>query len=409
MLIWAVGSVIIASLVAGALTFAVKRIAFRRNWLGQAMPHHVHDGPIPRLGGISIFLTVIVLGSALTLIPVASGIVLSPGVFVIFVAGSLVFAVGLWDDFSPITPLAKAVLEVVAALVLYWAHFRIESLPPFTDSLPPILSLLITVFWVVGVTNAFNLIDGLDGLASGSALISSITLGVLFTVVGRPEFAVLSFVVAGALAGFLKFNFSPAVIFLGDCGSLFVGFLMSALGLVLFNSISSPAATLIPLLAFGLPVLDTVLAIVRRVLKRQPIYMPDCEHMHHQLVARGVSVPGAAVLLYGIGAFLCAVGVMLVSVPNHSALLLTLPIGCFAGCFVGFGYYRYVPELQALGRVEIRASDRERAELSVASEKFSKRRKSAVLRDVDLKDPELSAMAHGTHDRQATGVAFSDD
>ena len=204
-------------------------------------------------------------------------------------------------------------MEVVAALVLYWGHFRIESLPPISDSLPPVLSLLVTVFWVLGVTNAFNLIDGLDGLASGSALISSLTLGVLFTAVGRPEFAVLSFVVAGSLAGFLKFNFSPAVIFLGDCGSLFVGFLMSALGLVLFNSISSPAATLIPLLAFGLPVLDTVLAIVRRVLKRQPIYMPDCEHMHHQLIARGFSVPGAAVLLYGISAFLCAVGVLLVS------------------------------------------------------------------------------------------------
>lgn len=408
MIIWAVGSLIVASVFAGALTFAVKRIAFRQNWLGQAMPHHLHDGPVPRLGGISIFVTFFALGSALTFLPVASGIG-SSLLLVIFFAGSLIFAVGLWDDFSPITPLVKAVLEVVAALVLYWGHFRIESLPPIADSLPPVLSLLITVLWVLGVTNAFNLIDGLDGLASGSALISSLTLGVLFTVVGRPEFAVLSFVVAGSLAGFLKFNFSPAVIFLGDCGSLFVGFLMSALGLVLFNSISSPAATLIPLLAFGLPVLDTVLAIVRRVLKRRPIYMPDCEHMHHQLIARGFSVPGAAVLLYGISAFLCAVSVLLVSVPNHSALLLTLPIGCFALCFVGFGYYKYVPELQALGRVEIRASQAESPELAVESEKFPKRRKSATLRHVEIEEPELSAAVHGAHDQRATGVAFSDD
>ena len=408
MIIWAVGSLIVASMFAGALTFAVKRVAFRRNWLGQAMPHHLHDGPVPRLGGISIFLTVLALGSAVIFLPVATGIVLSPGVLVIFVAGGLVFAVGLWDDFSPITPLAKAALEVVAALVLYWGHYRIESLPPMAASLPPVLSLFITVFWVLGVTNAFNLIDGLDGLASGSALISSLTLGVLFTVVGRPEFAVLSFVVAGSLAGFLKFNFSPAVIFLGDCGSLFVGFLMSALGLVFFNSISSPLATLIPLLAFGLPVLDTVLAIVRRVLKRQPIYMPDCEHMHHQLIARGFSVPGAAVLLYGISAFLCVVGVLLVSVPNHSALLLTLPIGCFGGCFVGFGYYKYVPELQAFGRVEIRASQVGPAEIPVGSDRFSKQRKSAVLRQIEIKEPELSAVAHG-RERQVTGVAFSDD
>ncbi len=408
MLIWAVGSLIIASLFAGALTLAVKAIAFHRNWLGQAMPHHFHDGPIPRLGGVSIFLTLVSLAFCLEIIRVPWMIAPSR-LLVMFLGGAVVFAIGLWDDFSPISPAMKAFFEVVAALVLYWGHFRIESLPPFADSLPPYLSLLLTVLWVLGVTNAFNLIDGLDGLAAGSALISSLTLGLLFTAAGRPEFAILSLIIAGALAGFLKFNFSPAVIFLGDCGSLFVGFLMSALGLVLFNCISSPAVTLIPLLAFGLPVLDTALAIVRRVLKRQPIYMPDCEHMHHQLIARGFSVPGAAVLLYGISAFFSAVGVLLVSIPNHSALLLTLPIGCFAGCFVGFGYYKYVPELQPFSRMEVPAEQPNSDELSNQSAKLAKRRKSRALQQKEVENPELTTVARGTHDRHVTGVAFSDD
>jgi UDP-GlcNAc:undecaprenyl-phosphate/decaprenyl-phosphate GlcNAc-1-phosphate transferase len=408
MVIWAVGSLIIASVFAGALTFAVKAIAFRRNWLGQALPHHFHDGPIPRLGGVSIFLTVVVSAFCLQIIRVPWTIDLSR-LLIVFLGGALVFGIGLWDDFSPISPAMKAILEVVAALVLYAGHFRIESLPPIANSLPPYLSLLLTVLWVLGVTNAFNLIDGLDGLAAGSAFISSVTLGILFTVAGHPEYAVLSLVIAGALAGFLKFNFSPAVIFLGDCGSLFVGFLMSALGLVLFKCISSPAVTLIPLLAFGLPVLDTILAIVRRVLKKQPIYMPDCEHMHHQLIARGFSVPGAALLLYGISAFFCAVGVLLVSMPNHLALLLTLPIGCSAGCSVGFGYYnRYVPDLQQLSRVETRAQEAKNAKLEVESTKLAKRRKSLAVRH-EIEHPELSTVARGAQDRHATGVAFSDD
>ena len=409
MIIVAVGFLIIASVCAAVLTVAVKNVAFRRNWVGQAMPHHGHDGPIPRLGGISVFVTVLVVGSAMAFLPVPWTAAESARLIAVFVAGGIVFAIGLWDDFSPIFPLGKAVVEVVAAVVLYLGGFRIESLPPITGSLPALLSFTLTVLWVLGITNAFNLIDGLDGLASGSALISSIALGILFTTAGRPEFAVLSLVLAGALAGFLKFNFSPAVIFLGDCGSLFVGFMMSALGLMLFSCIKSPAVTLIPLLVFGLPVLDTVLAIVRRTLKRQPIYMPDREHMHHQLLARGFSVSGAAILLYGISAFFCATGVLLVSVPDHSTLLLSLPLVCFASCFVGFGYHKYVPELQKLSSIEIRAMRDERGDRALKPRRLDTAKRSRINKEQQAAEPALSGMARGTRERQTTGVAFSDD
>ena len=164
---WSAGALIAGLTLASALTLVVKRTALHRNWVGQAMPHHFHDGPIPRLGGISIFLTVLILllGSMIFF----SGWANYGGkILVVFLAGTMVFGVGLWDDFSPIPPFLKASLEVLAGIVLYLGNVRLDALPPvFSGHLPPILSLFLTVTWVVGITNSFNLIDGLDGLATG--------------------------------------------------------------------------------------------------------------------------------------------------------------------------------------------------------------------------------------------------
>ena len=405
---WSAGALIAGLTLASALTLAVKRTALRRNWVGQAMPHHFHDGPIPRLGGISIFLTVLIL--------VLGSIIFLGGwtdhgrqILAVVLGGTLVFGVGLWDDFSPIPPFLKASLEVLAGVVLYLGHVRFEVLPPVVSGpLPPALSLFLTVTWVVGITNSFNLIDGLDGLATGSALISSATLALLFTIAGHTELALVSLILSGALLGFLKFNFSPAVIFLGDCGSLFIGFLMSILGLALLKSTSSPAGILIPLLVFGLPVLDTILAIVRRVLKKQPIYMPDCEHMHHKLVARGWSAPVSAVALYTISAFFGAVSVLFVIMPAHLILLSTLPLCCVAVCFVGFGYHKYVPELQQLDKAGDSSGDITSAQRENGRET---RRRVTPKRNANVRNnvPELDEVLVGRHDNHRTGVAFSDD
>ncbi|HLH08465.1 MAG TPA: MraY family glycosyltransferase [Terriglobales bacterium] len=322
-------------------------------------------------------------------------------IFSVFFAGTIVFGVGLWDDFSPIPPLLKASLEALAGVILYLGNIRLDALPPlFNGPLPGPVSLLLTVIWVLGITNAFNLIDGLDGLAAGSALISSATLTLLFTISGHTELALVSSILAGALLGFLKFNFSPAVIFLGDCGSLFIGFVMSTLGLLLIRGTTSPAGIIIPMLAFGLPVLDTALAIVRRILKKQPIYMPDCEHMHHKLVARGLSAPSSALALYAISAFFGVISVLLVSVPTHYVLLSTLPLGCVAGCFVGFGYYKHIPELQQINKP---AEPQRQQPVNASPHRAS--RKNAARIDIQ----ELDEVLVGRHDSQRAGVAFSDD
>jgi UDP-GlcNAc:undecaprenyl-phosphate/decaprenyl-phosphate GlcNAc-1-phosphate transferase len=404
---WSAGALIVGLIFASALTVVIKRTALHRNWVGQAMPHHFHDGPVPRLGGISIFLTVLILVLALMVLR-GGWAGYGEQILAVFLAGTVVFGVGLWDDFSPIPPFLKALLEVFAGVILYTGHVRLEALPPlFSAPLPAALSLCLTITWVLGITNSFNLIDGLDGLATGSALISSATLAVLFTLGGHAELALVSSILAGALLGFLKFNFSPAVIFLGDCGSMFIGFLMSTLGLVLLKSSSSPAGVLIPLLAFGLPVLDTILAIVRRVLKKQPIYMPDCEHMHHKLVARGLSAPGSAFALYTISAFFGVISVMLVKMPTHLILLSTLPLCCVAGCFVGFGYHKYMPESQHLEPIDLRS------EVTSANRESGKnpRRRVSASRNSGTKGkvPELDEVLVGHHEAHQTRVAFSDD
>lgn len=408
--IWYAGTLVVSWAMATLLTYLVKKIALQRNWVGQAMPHHFHDGPIPRLGGISIFVTVLILSSVLLSVRGASIVHLQQAV-ALFCAGILVFAVGLWDDFSPISPLSKALLEMLSGGILYAGHIRIETLAPFySGPLPWFISFLLTIGWVLGITNAFNLIDGLDGLAAGSGLISSVVLAVMFALVGRPELALASLIIAGALLGFLKFNFSPAGIFLGDCGSLFIGFLMSTLGLMLLNSPAFSGGIIVPILAFGLPVLDTVLAITRRILKGQPVYMPDCEHMHHKLVARGFSVPGSAFALYGISAFLSLTGILLASTHAHYFAVSALPLSCVAVCFVGFGYHRCVKDAYHRNEPISITYPEEQQKVALAANASSSRQpvRGKPIRK-SVKDPQYDELVAAGRSGQATRVAFSDD
>jgi UDP-GlcNAc:undecaprenyl-phosphate/decaprenyl-phosphate GlcNAc-1-phosphate transferase len=404
---WFVSVLIAGVALGGALTQVVKKTALRRNWVGQAMPHHFHDGPIPRLGGISIFVTVLILGSA-TMVFQSAWAVDGWKILSVLSAGLVFFVVGLWDDFSPIPPLLKASLEMLSGVILYFGHIRLESLSPIIHGpLPPVFSFILTVAWVLGITNAFNLIDGLDGLATGSAVISSVSLAVLFTIAGHPGLVVASLILAGALLGFLKFNFSPAAIFLGDCGSLLIGFLMSTLGLLFLKFSTSPAGIIIPLLAFGLPVLDTLLAIVRRIAKKQPIYMPDCEHIHHKLVASGLSAPSSAFALYVVTAFFCLLSVLLVSYPAHDMLLATLPLCPFAACLFGFIYYRYVPELQQLNKSVTPKSDSRN--LHVRAKQSPSLVSSRKPSGSESKASQFDEVLAGHRDNQPTRVAFSDD
>jgi UDP-GlcNAc:undecaprenyl-phosphate/decaprenyl-phosphate GlcNAc-1-phosphate transferase len=292
-----VASFVIALLSALVLTAVVRKLAVSHGWNGPSSAHHVHDGPVPRVGGIAIFCAVALAVSVTALTGSLSSTIILRAAGILL-AGSLVFIVGLYDDFRPVKPWTKLLVETSAAAVLFAAGIRLDHLPLFEHPLPPLLSLTLTVLCVVGVTNAFNLIDGLDGLAAGTATVSAASFFALAFHRGDIVTAWLAVALVGAMSGFLRFNLNPARIFLGDCGSLFIGFVISASAIVGVRETTSVQMLAVPILAIGLPALDTLLAIVRRCAKGSPIFVPDREHIHHKLLDRGHSHRSAVLILY---------------------------------------------------------------------------------------------------------------
>ena len=213
------------------------------------------------------------------------------------------------DDIKTIKPLQKLSGQLLAAVVVVLFGIRIDDIVPTfftTDISQEIFSIILTIGWIVGVTNAINLIDGLDGLSSGISVISSISLLVIFVLNGSPMVAILLITaLAGALVGFLPFNFSPAKTFIGDTGSNFLGFSLSIISILGMAKTYTMAVIVLPLIVLGLPIFDTIWAIIRRIIKGKSIkaiFKADKGHMHHRLIAKGFSQKQAVLILYGISA-----------------------------------------------------------------------------------------------------------
>src|SRR6185295_729886 len=212
---------------------------------------------------------------------------------------------------------------------------------------PPVIGFLITVFWLVGIANAFNLIDGMDGLASGAALFSAVVILVISLVNENPLTIVIALVLSGALAGFLRYNFNPASIFMGDSGALSVGFLLAALSIVGVQKATTAVAVITPILAFGLPVVDTSVTMARRLVGRRPLFEGDGEHIHHMLLARGWSQRRVALILYAVCAAFGLVAAL--STKTSSPMTGFVLFVIAAAVIVAVGHLRYheVDELRA--------------------------------------------------------------
>ncbi len=213
------------------------------------------------------------------------------------------------DDIKTIKPLVKLSGQLVAAIVVVSFGIRIDDITlPFinTIQMKEIFSVILTILWIVGVTNAINLIDGLDGLSSGISVISAISLLIIFVLNDSPLVAILLITaLAGALVGFLPFNFSPAKTFIGDTGSNFLGFSLSIISILGVAKTYTAAVIVLPLIVLGLPLFDTFWAIIRRLIKGKSIkaiFKADKGHLHHKLVAKGFSQKQAVLILYGISA-----------------------------------------------------------------------------------------------------------
>jgi UDP-GlcNAc:undecaprenyl-phosphate GlcNAc-1-phosphate transferase len=293
---------LVAAVAALAFTPLVRALAVRVGAVDVPDPRRAHDRAVPRLGGVAL-----VLACAVTLaFHDAPRALLAAGGWDVpaLLAGVLVIvATGVLDDVRGLGPLPKLGLEVVAALVAVAGGYGLGGVTnPLTGGFVPFgpIGPLVTIVWIVGLTNAFNLIDGLDGLAAGVALIAAATLFAVALIEGRADVACLWATLGGALAGFLRYNFNPASIFLGDAGSLFLGYVFGVLSLQSLQKGATAVVVAAPLLALGLPIMEVVVTVLRRAVVSGLASVPraDREHIHHRLVARGMAHRNAVLTLW---------------------------------------------------------------------------------------------------------------
>jgi UDP-GlcNAc:undecaprenyl-phosphate GlcNAc-1-phosphate transferase len=241
----------------------------------------------------------------------------------------LMHAVGLYDDFRNLRVLIKAPLQLLAAAAVTAGGFLIRTLTlPYLGSINlGVAAYPITVLWIVAITNAVNLIDGMDGLAGGIAALASLSMGVIAMLQGAAATAVLSLALFGGTVGFLIYNFPPAKIFMGDSGSYFLGFSLAVLPLVGGISKASAFGTLlVPITLLTVPILDTCLAILRRLRYKRSIIAPDKEHVHHKLLAMGLNERQILAVMYGFCAYLSVVSISSVVLPNEIDVYLIIVV-----------------------------------------------------------------------------------
>jgi UDP-GlcNAc:undecaprenyl-phosphate/decaprenyl-phosphate GlcNAc-1-phosphate transferase len=337
------------------LTRFVRNFATNRGWVSAPLSErHLHNAPLPRLGGVAIF-GAFVLSLALAIAIASYYPRLQFGsslkiLVTILVPGCLVFLLGLYDDVRSVGPYVKFSVQTVAAFVLWLGGFRILDLPVLFGArqFPWFVGLALTILWVLGITNAFNLIDGLDGLAAGSALFSTLVVFVVALWSHSSLVALMTVALTGAILGFLRFNFNPATIFLGDSGSLFIGFLLSALALEGAQKAPTVIAVAIPVVSFGLPILETSLSVLRRLISGRPVFTADREHIHHKLLQLGLSHREVVIVLYAVSALFALLSLFLLW-PTGSSLGLVLAV-VGTGIWLGVQHLGY-PEFGELRRV----------------------------------------------------------
>ena len=260
---------------------------------------------------------------------------LTTDVIGILLGGCVIAAVGIADDMFQLAARVKLAGQIAAALVPVLFGVRIEWLnnPWGGYFYLDYLAVPFTVFWIVSFTNVVNLIDGLDGLAAGVSAIASVTVIMVALQQGLYPVAVLTACLAGGIIGFIRYNFNPATIFMGDTGSLFLGYMLAAISI--FGAVKSAAtiALLVPAIALGLPIMDTAFAIIRRYKNNRPIFQPDKGHIHHRLLAMGFSQRQAVIFMYLISAGLCLTAILLTEVEGIYAIVLLAVLVAFI--FVG--------------------------------------------------------------------------
>lgn len=314
----------------------------------------IHQQPMPRMGGVAIYLSfmlaLLVIYGIDPAVHVFSMMIPHKGVLLI-ASLLMVLVLGIFDDLRSLNPGQKFLVQLAAATLAYIAGFRIDAIThPLGEGILDlgVFAYPATVLWIVGITNAFNLIDGLDGLSSGISIIVALTVSLISYLNGHIATAFLTLAFAGSILGFLRYNFNPARIFLGDSGSLFLGFALAVFSMESSTKGSAAVAILVPILALGLPIMDTLLSMIRRmfrsILRGEPssasvgqkirqMFLPDRRHIHHQLLALGVSHRNVVLLLYLVSCLFGA-GAFAITMTNNvgaSLILIAVAIATLTG------------------------------------------------------------------------------
>jgi UDP-GlcNAc:undecaprenyl-phosphate GlcNAc-1-phosphate transferase len=404
-----------------ALTPLVRRLCQRFRWLDDMRDaRRIHQNATPRLGGVAVFAAVLIGLIPLALLDNLFTESLTDGrtrLVRILVPASLTLALGMVDDIRGLRALQKLVGLTVIAVIYYAMGGRIGGLTiPFLGSvqLPAIVGLLVTVIWIVGIANAFNLIDGMDGLAAGAAIFSSLVIMAISLMQGRSLVIAVTLVLSGSLIGFLRYNFNPASIFLGDSGALLIGFLLAALSVEGAQKASTAVAVAIPLMAFGLPIVDTAFTILRRVISRKPLFLGDREHFHHMLLERGWSQKSAVLLLYGVCAGFGLLTLLFVQSSEHTIGVVLFILGISIMLAVSQLRYHEIEELKAsvkrnvgdrrirgANNITVRRAGRNLANARTLSEMFA-----AVVEVLEVGDFTKAVMIIGEHDNPAGNEAI---
>jgi len=324
-------ALVIAFVVALALTPLVRRLAPKIGGVdlsGQSF-RKAHAESIPRLGGVAIVIAFYVPLIGLLLVDSGMGVLFKQDLaktLGLMVGGLPIVALGIYDDTAGAGAIRKLMVQVLVALSLYVIGFRIGIVStPFGFTLPlGIFALPVTVLWIVGLINAMNLIDGLDGLAGGVAFFAgAATLAVAYFN-GNHLMMLFMATLCGAVAGFLIFNFNPATIFMGDTGSMFLGYVIAVTSLQTSTKGAATVALMTPVLALGLPIMDTLVAVARRALRGQALFQGDRDHVHHRLIALGLTHRQAVLVLYAVSLLfgLVALAVTYLRGPQTTAVLV---------------------------------------------------------------------------------------
>lgn len=325
MLTQALLAMLLALVVSLLLTPVVRKLAIKINAMDTPGERKVHLKVMPRLGGLAVYASF-----AIVVLLISPHNMALAG---LLLGGLLIVLLGLVDDTRGLPAKVKLAGQTVAALAVVPFGIQISFVTnPLSDGMVylGLLAIPVTVFWIVAVTNAVNLIDGLDGLAGGVTVIAALTIAAVAWQQGvfdgglnsLFEVAVLALILAGAVLGFLRYNFYPAKIFLGDTGSMFLGYCLAVLSIMSATKSAAAIPVFIPIIILGIPLLDTFFAIVRRRCNKRPIFKADKEHMHHRLMAIGLSHRRTVLVIYGISIFMGASAYLLNMITTDRAILV---------------------------------------------------------------------------------------